>query len=692
MVEMRPSECPSLAIHKSLGSIPSHNFKSTIVACTGTPYVFLYGGFDEYDALDSNVYLLNTSTMEWEIDNKIDGLYREGHLSVYIGNGNVLVYGGLPFEDEIPTLESRRFSTRQTASTRQDTMNGSTGEIKKDSLMMIYNIFNKKWIGPPDFALENCPSSRSRHACCLSRDGSKLYISGGLVKSTPLNDLYCYDLTLGIWLGPIEFVYRFDHTIMIYEDRIFSFGGLDKDMNHVKSITYYSLKTKTMGEIYLNLDITNVPPTGFYDLAILSSKINPSISLFVKLPLWNYPNNGLSISCFDLGNFEAQNLFSQNNLSHYFTDKNMNDYIWKTAFTNHEGKLYLLGALKRKKRNSHPFGACLNTSSDMNENIMTEDDDEGHEHESDIDGNGRRRDTGGRGRAEEDEDDEDEEQESTRLNYVLQIEMQKFGIPSQLENPLSLDYHRLLLSSAFTDFEIIALLSIEDKDKVEAQLEYQTESIRVHKTVLVARWPHFQRMILTGMNEALENKLFLPEPINRIKALIYYLYVGTIDFDEKYIGELTLVDYSGLLVLTNLYELKELGYLLLQKLFKLFIQFDNNFSDDETSISTLLTIWRDLAFSNESIFIVTVLELIKRKWAIITRSKTFLSLSKEEIVRLCQDSTDDSPLSKSPNHNRSLDTLDTNLIPETPTRNTNSPFVIDSPANHSNLLSTSIFD
>lgn len=131
MVEMRPSECPSLAIHKSLGSIPSHNFKSTIVACTGTPYVFLYGGFDEYDALDSNVYLLNTSTMEWEIDNKIDGLYREGHLSVYIGNGNVLVYGGLPFEDEIPTLESRRFSTRQTASTRQDTMNGSTGEIKK---------------------------------------------------------------------------------------------------------------------------------------------------------------------------------------------------------------------------------------------------------------------------------------------------------------------------------------------------------------------------------------------------------------------------------------------------------------------------------------------------------------------------------------------------------------------------------
>lgn len=72
----------------------------------------------------------------------------------------------------------------------------------------------------------------------------------------------------------------------------------------------------------------------------------------------------------------------------------MNDYIWKTAFTNHEGKLYLLGALKRKKRNSHPFGACLNTSSDMNENIMTEDDDEGHEHESDIDGNGRRRDTG----------------------------------------------------------------------------------------------------------------------------------------------------------------------------------------------------------------------------------------------------------------------------------------------------------
>ena len=44
----------SLAIHKSLGSIPSHNFKSTIGMYRHT--IRFIWRFDEYDALDSNVY------------------------------------------------------------------------------------------------------------------------------------------------------------------------------------------------------------------------------------------------------------------------------------------------------------------------------------------------------------------------------------------------------------------------------------------------------------------------------------------------------------------------------------------------------------------------------------------------------------------------------------------------------------
>lgn len=116
---------PSMKTFDLKGSIPSYNVKSAIVACTGTPYVFLYGGFDQDDELDSNVYLLDTSTMTWEIDNKVEGLFREGHLAICIGNGNVLVFGGLPFEDEVPTTAS------------------ATGEVKNDSLMMIYNIYEK---------------------------------------------------------------------------------------------------------------------------------------------------------------------------------------------------------------------------------------------------------------------------------------------------------------------------------------------------------------------------------------------------------------------------------------------------------------------------------------------------------------------------------------------------------------------
>lgn len=647
---MTEKKKPSINVYDLKGSIPPYNVKSTIVPCTETPYVFLYGGFDHYDDLDSNVYLLDTSTMTWEIDNKVDGLFREGHLAIYIGNGNILVFGGVPFDDDV-------------------SINASfTGEVKTGALMMIYNVFDKKWIGPPSFALENCPSSRSRHACCLSEDGSKMYISGGLVKSTPLDDLYIYDLMTGIWLGPIPFVCRFDHTILAYKDRIFSFGGLEKNMNHARSITYYSLNTGTMGEVFLN---TGDKTREFNEFSVLRSNINSSICLKVNLPSWNYPNNQLKVSCFNFSNFETTDLLNQRTLDYYFhAQKEIIQCHWKSVFVHHDGKLYFLG--KKKDKSIHPFGGYLNNEEQINGVNVTDN------HNDDDD---------------DDDDDttpNDDIQVHT-LNFMLEINMQKFGISNRVENLLSRDFLGLLTQQEFTDFEIVCLENEEAKQAYENQQQgYTTKSIPVHKTILIARWPHFHRMLSAGMNEAIENKMFLPEPYTRVKALIYFLYVGSIDFDAKLVEDLSILDYTGLLVMANMYELQELQSLVVMKLFNLFHNFQFKFNDgSEDDISLLLKIWKYLSFSDERIFMSTIIDLIKKKWSSITRSQTFLNLSKDEIVKLCQDSTDENINSthgnKSPiNSIRSVDTNE--LVTISPARHTHSPFVLDSPANHSTLF------
>ncbi|EMG47090.1 hypothetical protein G210_2635 [Candida maltosa Xu316] len=509
MVDKQPKP-PNIKIHKSVGSIPPFNLKSTIVPCTGTPYVFLYGGFDEYDALDGNVYILNTSTMEWEIDDKEDGLYREGHSAIYIGNGNVLIFGGLPFEDEVsnqpppppppqpqpaaPTARHALRSSVLTPENNRQNINGLTNfgsnYLKKDSLMMIYNVIDKKWIGPPDFALENCPSSRSRHACCLSEDGSKLYISGGMVKSTPLNDLYCYDLVQGTWSGPMEFVFRFDHTIMVYQDKIFAFGGLEKDMNHVKSISYYSLKTKTVGEILIhdqanNKNVASHRPPVIFDMMVLNSKINHAVNLMISFPAL-IPSTGIEISSFNVNDFETQKLFDHHNLLHYFRNINMNDFFWKTAFITHEESLYFLGTRRREnKRGESHFGDFLpETTSEDND--VDQEQQQQQQQEGEID--------------EDLEYEYADETELRKLNHVLEIKLSYLGIPSQTEDLFFSDFHKLLLQQEFTDFEIISLAT-NDKDEkrffgnTSEESEYETRSIPVHKTILLARWPHFYRML-----------------------------------------------------------------------------------------------------------------------------------------------------------------------------------------------------
>ncbi|CAK7890839.1 hypothetical protein CAAN1_01S00650 [[Candida] anglica] len=616
-----------LEVEKINGSAPMYNFKSTIVSCTGTDYVFLYGGFDELDNLDSNVYLLNTKTRTWEVDDKHPGLYREGHSAVYIGQGNILVFGGIP-HDEFPTETSVHSIT------------GNGTRFEKDSLMMVYNIFSRTWVGPPPFALINAPSSRSRHACCLSPDGTKVYISGGLIDSAPLDDLYCYDLVAGSWTGPIVFVSRFNHFISEYEGKVYSFGGLNKDMNHVNhTLTWFDLKDHSVGELVILRQpmvkadsVTDDYEDNFerraletffsadYEQIYLDTFRNPAVKLDISVPRSPYSNKEFSISAYDVVDSRFTPLFNSKSLTGFNEEIFLN--TWKHSIvSDQEGKLFLIG---------HP-------ASQMPREESAE--------ESLVD---------------------------TKLSVMISISLADLGIPNTtligdnsnrknvIGNSLSNDFKNLLLNNEFTDFQILTLTNDTVKEEYndnpetfENEIElilkdnsysYSREKfsvIRVHKAILLARWEHFQRVISSGMNETIKDLMFIPEPYMWVQGMIYYLYTNTIEFEPMGLPGYSIIDYSGLLILSHVYSLPELRTKVLQQLYHManILGTSNANNISETMIELILRVWENVEIAEEPVFLLKITSLIRDRWSTIIRSKIFKELPKESIIRLCQECT-----------------------------------------------------
>ncbi|CUM55197.1 uncharacterized protein AC631_03704 [Debaryomyces fabryi] len=658
-----PKGPDALTIYETHGTIPLYNTRATIVPCSDTDYVFLFGGFDELDNLDSNVYLLNMESKRWEVDDKHIGLFREGHLAVYIGQGNVLVFGGIP--DEFPE------SMQRTAVSDDST-------FRKDSLMMIYNVHDKTWIGPPSFTLNNAPSSRYRHACCLSPDGSKVYISGGLVDSMPLDDLYCYDLVSGVWSGPIKFVSRFDHYIKVYKDKIFAFGGLDKDMNHVVDcMTYISLNDQSIGKVSLlrkpvfneshedknELKLANEYPYlqsggSMYERIYTGAKIFPSTEIEISLPQAS-SHNDYNISYYDLADFKHIPLINREiiELTLGLKNKNIATYSWKHAFVRGLESLFLLGltveSYLRHDGSENNFedenngGDVITSPSEREDDDLTQDHENDYNHDLDL--------------------DHDQDDDNAKLHSLLEIKLSDLGIsePEKSLPSMSDDFLNLLINEEFTDFEIITFkdeVVMEEYNKCPDKyidiinnsitnqeiLSDTLKSIKVHKSILLARWKHFRRLIDSGMTEAISNKMFIPEPYSWVRGLVFYLYTDKIDLREFELPLCTLIDYSGVLILSNLYELPQLRVKLLSFLYKKLSDFvvENTCNDLDDILDAILKIWMNGLISNEEILVAKIIEIIRNSWSVFIKSTPFMNLPKSLIIKLCQDCADIFP-----NHN-----------------------------------------
>ncbi|KAI8992272.1 hypothetical protein BDB01DRAFT_717428 [Pilobolus umbonatus] len=119
---------------------------------------------------------------------------------------------------------------------------------------------------------------------------------------------------------------------------------------------------------------------------------------------------------------------------------------------------------------------------------------------------------------------------------------------------ISCEFSRLINNPELSDFIIVPL---------------NGQELHVHQVILITRWPHFRNIYKSGMREAQQRRMEIPEPYEVVLAFLKYLYNDQLDEDEscKIICEL--------LVLANMYLLKRLKKICSERLYRKHLTVDS---------------------------------------------------------------------------------------------------------------------
>jgi hypothetical protein len=106
--------------------------------------------------------------------------------------------------------------------------------------LIIFDLKTAHWTQPA--VTGPIPKGRARHAAVLYED--KLFIVGGITghDNYVLDDICYLDLKTFTWSRAWKFVGRFDHSVYLWNDRVWVFGGLSEDMDKIGDIWWLDLK------------------------------------------------------------------------------------------------------------------------------------------------------------------------------------------------------------------------------------------------------------------------------------------------------------------------------------------------------------------------------------------------------------------------------------------------------------------
>ena len=523
--------------------------------------------------------------------------------------------------------------------------------------VIIFDLRTAHWTQPE--VRGPVPKGRARHAAVVYDE--KLYVIGGLAGTeTYTLDEICYlDLRTWTWSRSWSFVGRFDHSSWVWGGRLWVYGGLGPDTERTGELWWLDLKSSPAFRTVPAQSITDPHPAsersptntraqlGQYVQPINTStgssgytansssvQVRASSSLapkpvapgaissmrFVSGP--NVPSQALgthfhvyssgnlldfvtpagtirpsecNLSALELDTLQWQKLAEGSEIFDL-------GYRWQYCAINEDGtKAWLIGS--------------VNEAPDNNTGILEE-----------------------------------------YLSDVLPLDLRRFGLPGNgIDSEPSIEMSRLPASDTHPTSTLTSLgadlasmfdrgnetgsdfvITGEKDDPMDDDVEYlptapssstgdtshYSPPIHVHKIILQARWPHFNRVYNSQMAEFQTKKMHIPEPYPIVRAFLYYLYTDSIAKHPHYCASLN--DVAGLLVMANVYDMPRLRLLCLYRLSR------------ELDVDHAAIVWERAGVANEEWLRRRAASYCLTHWGRVVRSEGFRRLSRQSMVELCE--------------------------------------------------------
>ncbi|KAM0329365.1 hypothetical protein ACHAQA_004671 [Verticillium albo-atrum] len=624
-------------VTKTLGQRPACLVNASVTYC-GNNTIYAFGGFDQYtDEVYNHVLKLDLVSHQWSlIDNygDIPGV-RMGHTATMYAGDKLLVFGG---ENEHRTYLSD---------------------------LIVFDLKTAHWTMPQTTGPK--PKGRARHAAVLHED--KLFIVGGITGNDNyvLDDICYLDLKTFTWSRSWRFVGRFDHSVYIWNDRVWVFGGMGEDMDKTGDLWWLDLKgspafdtapnvgifdrnsgnSRMVGSPRPPYSLTQSPAVGASGYAANSrtQQVNPpSFQMKTYAP----PAPGTISSLKFVG---GPSIPPQGSGIHFhvYSSGTLLDFVTPAAtITSKECSLSALDLQTLRWQKLAEGREIFKSGYRWHYCTMNEDGTKAWLLGCPTDPPAN--DLGPNGFEE-------------YLSDIMEIDLRKYGFlgnhlasepvtqsrPTRaIDQPsrgLGADLASLFdqppESGSGTDFIITALAgdwpweeegmtrsgdATPDQNWL-APGTHTSQPIHVHKLILQARWPHFARLYNSQMAEFHTKKMHIPEPYSVVKAFLYYLYTDSIHGTSVQGSGATteLGDVAGLLVMSNIYGLPHLRLLCVNRLSK------------ELDVDHACITWHSAGLANEEWLRKRAAQFCLLHWGRIVRTEGFLRLPRTALVELSQE-------------------------------------------------------
>ncbi|KAI8327962.1 hypothetical protein BC941DRAFT_445958 [Chlamydoabsidia padenii] len=569
---LTPSHTKSYShVHRTTGESLSCLVGASITTVGNTIYVL--GGFDRYsDEVFNTLYALtldepyqqdyepyrwrrlvyNTSATSSILAKRND------HTSTLWGTDKLVVFGGTGEEDDGKGGGGDRFYTQ----------------------VAILDLHTLQWNHP---STTGClpMSGRIKHSATIYQD--KLYIAGGLDRHDHVADtVLVLNLLTYEWLPPLAFVPRSQHMTFVYNKRLYLFGGYHPDMSRSNVLSFLDLESTSVTQ--LEIDSPSAPPLaageqfaqicGDQLVVVVTTCSSSSSDLIHDKKMNNINSNN------DMNNDNSTTNID-NTIRHENGDQQDNEPTINTmprstsscSLSSGDTGLWTIDLTSMQwQHHDITTGQCHWQYFSM------------AEHANNLILFGAT------------DDDLDE-----YYTMVLQIHLKEHGIVPVPPSQLGTDLAGLLLSASASnnnnnnnDNNInnnnnnnsnnnndtnssSSNNHVNNNNNSSSLSSYATTTadftllsstgggqVKVHRLVLLARWPHFAHLMNSGMVESLGDTMTLPEPLAVIQTFVRFLYTDTLQVNDD--GDTSDL-VADLMVMANLYLLPRLLALCVRRLY-----------------------------------------------------------------------------------------------------------------------------